>query len=302
LFSMGEGQGYTEQDVREGARALTGYTFDPKTLQPRFLPKSHDPDEKTILGKKGKWNGEQFVDLILAHPATSRFIAMRLFKYFAHEEPDAALINRLAKVLRDNNYEVAPLLRTIFLSREFYSPRATATHYKSPAQLVVGTARILGAKTYDGGALALAMRNMGQDLFDPPNVKGWEGGETWINSVTIFARQNFTSALVGQGIGKGAIKAKAPKKLKKATGPLVRDLDLIAPLERRNLTTPAQVVDYYTKALLLAPLDEQRRAQLLRLVGDLPAPSQWAERRQEINQRLGALIILITSLPEYQLA
>lgn len=305
LFSMGESQGYTEKDVQQGARALTGYTFDGKTLEPKFIAKEHDDGDITIFGKTQKFNGDQFVDLILEQPATSRFIAYRLFNYFVYDEPSQELIGQLATVLKDGKYEIKPFLRTVFLSREFYSPKAMGTHHKSPAQLVVGTLRILGIKEVNGESLVQAMRNMNQDLFDPPNVKGWDGGEAWINSVTLFARNNFTTNLVSRGLStkpvKSAEKGEKGDKKGKPVLPVLK-LDFVGALKDQKIDTAAAVVDFWVRALLAVPLNEQNRARLVAALGELPPPDQWGQRKDEINRKIGNLLIIIMSLPEYQLA
>ncbi len=305
LFSMGEAQGYTEKDVQQGARALTGYTFDPKTLEPKFFPKDHDDGDITLFGKTQKFNGDQFIDLILEQPATSRFIAFRLFNYFVYDEPSEELITELAKVLKDNKYELKPFLRTVFLSREFYGPKAMGTHFKSPTQLVAGTIRILGIKEYNPEPLVLATRGMNQDLFDPPNVKGWDGGEAWVNSVTLFARNNFTTNLIARGLDKTKFKLpdKPDKKGdKKVEVRALPKLDFVEAWKDQKFDTPAAVVDYCTRAFLVVPLSEQNRTRLLGVLGDLPPSAQWTERKNEVNRKIGNLLILIMSLPEYQLA
>jgi hypothetical protein len=282
LFSMGEGQGYTERDIKEAARALTGSTFDRATGRFRFAARQHDDSPKTIFGQTGNFDGDQLVDLILKQPATARFIARKLFVYFAHEQPDAATIERLAEAFRRSNYEVAPLLKAIFRAEEFYGPKAYAAQIKGPAQLVFGTVRTLPVRTAEPAALAQAMRAMGQDLFEPANVKGWDGGRTWVNSNTLFTRQNLTAALV-------------------RGGPAAPGLDLAGRVPAAQARTPAAVVDYLAGALFAAPPAADVRAELIGFLGELPPASAWAERRAQVNARLNALVVLMLSLPEYQL-
>jgi uncharacterized protein (DUF1800 family) len=242
------------------------------------------------------------VDLILEQPATPRFIAGKLFAYFAHDKPSEEIIAQLARVLKDSNYELAPLLKTIFLSQEFYSDRAMGTQIKSPAQLVIGTIRTLEIKEPDAEGVARAMRPMNQDFFEPPNVKGWDGGETWINSVTLFARQNFASLLIGRGLeGTAARPAKPARGQGQPIGPLARGLDFVESLKDRKLDTPAAVVDHFAKALFLVPLTETRRSELIGFLGDLPPSAKWADQKREVNVKIGSLLILMMSMPEYQL-
>jgi hypothetical protein len=153
LFSMGRDQGYTEIDIRQGARALTGFTYDSWTGQFRFISERHDAEPKTIFGRQGNWNGDDFVRLILETPYPAKFIAKQMFIFFAHDNPSIDTIEALANVLRVNNYELSPMLENLFLSEEFYSDRARGTQVKGPVQLVVGLHRDLGLKNPDYGYL-----------------------------------------------------------------------------------------------------------------------------------------------------
>jgi uncharacterized protein (DUF1800 family) len=319
LFSLGEGN-YSEKDIKEAARALTGYTFRRDgTFQ--FVSVAHDSGEKTIFGKNGDFDGDELVDLLLEQPACPKFIAKKLFVYFVHENPDEKTVQALANVLK-NNYELRPLLKTMFKSQEFYSDVAMGKQVKSPAQLVVGSVRSLGLKNADPTAAGFAMRMMGQDLFEPPNVKGWEEGRAWINSNTLFARDNFAAVLVARSGGtpdilsvdpeqirrrfaKGEFKAKG-KVAKDFAGrapfrPLAQGLDLSKLLEEQKFENPGEVVDYLTKAFFVVPVSEARRKELVEFAGQLPPSSKWAEKRQEVNARLAALLVLMLSMPEYQL-
>ncbi len=183
LFAMGVDQGYTQADIKEAARALTGYTYDHFTGQFRFVGAQHDEGPKTIFGKTGNWTGDDLVTLILEQPSTARFIAGKLFAFFAYDNPSPETVDRLAFVLRNNQSELAPMLKNLFLSEEFYSDRSLGTQIKSPVQLVVGMLRDLGVKDLtDTGALDAALSNMGQQLLEPPDVKGWREGRSWVNA------------------------------------------------------------------------------------------------------------------------
>ncbi len=293
LFSMGEGRGYTEKDIMEAARALTGYTFDPLACQFRFLASQHDPAPKTIFGQTGNWNGEDFVDLILRQPAASRFLAGKLFAFFAHEKPSPEVVERLASVLRNCDYQIAPMLRNLFLSEEFYSPKAMGTLIKSPVQLVVGMYRELGYKDINALNLEFSLRSMGQDLFEPPNVKGWEGGRNWINANVLITRYNTINTLLssqlftpGQPFGRN----QPP-----------RFLDLAKLFQGQDLPTPGAVVDHLVKCHLAVPLAAEKRQELIAYLGDLPPSSRWSERPDVINAKLRGLLVLMFSTPEYQM-
>jgi uncharacterized protein (DUF1800 family) len=298
LFSMGEGN-YSETDIKEAARALTGYGYVRDTWAFRFAARSHDEADKTIFGQTGNWDGDKLVELILEQPAAARYIARKLFVFFVHDDPNEATIEALAGILRQSDYEIAPVLKTIFLSQEFYSERAMASHIKSPAELVVGAARSLPLENIDYAALAVAMRNMGQDLFEPPNVKGWDGGRTWLSSNWLLARQNFAVSLVAGGGPLGPRRAKQFAKGPKAGS---AKTDLVALCTRNKLRTADEVIALFSRTLLPVPLTEAERAELLAVVGDLPAASDWNAQKSEIEAKLRRLVALIVSMPQYQLS
>ena len=188
LFSMGVGH-YTERDVREAARAFTGWTND--ALEFRFDADQHDFGEKAFLGQTGPFNGEEIIDIILKQPVTAEFVAGKIYRYFVRDEVSGAVKANLGQTFRNSKYQVRPLLTDIFLSRDFYSTASTATQIKSPVHLVVSTYKKLGLREVptipDFGRMT---GSLGQSLFDPPNVAGWAGGRTWITPSTLLQRGN----------------------------------------------------------------------------------------------------------------
>jgi uncharacterized protein (DUF1800 family) len=286
LFAMGVDQGYTEKDIREAARALTGYTFDRQTGQFRFVANLHDTDPKSVFGKTGNYTGDDLVSLILEQPSTSRFIAKKLFEYFAYADPSPEVVDQLASVLKSNQYELGPMLKNLFTSEEFYSSKATNSQVKSPVQLVVGTLRDLGVKQVsDPGALDAALREMGQELFEPPDVKGWRGGRAWINTSRVFTRYNSMSNLV--------------KTIAQPNNR--RGADAVALLEGSGAKSCSEVVDYLAKACFVKPLDDAKRKELIAFLGEMPPPDQWAAGREQLNPRLQSLLALMLSTPEHQM-
>jgi hypothetical protein len=199
LFTLGEGNEYTEDDIKQGARALTGYTFnddrfvDQRSRQYRRL---HDEGSKRILGRTGNWDGDDFVDIILTRRSCSEFICWKLYRYFVNDLPGVPdeqrqrYIGDLAATFRDNHYRLAPLLKALFRSRHFYDPSNVGSQIKSPIQLVAQAVRTVRAPTRSLRALLSAVDLMGQNIFFPPSVKGWDGGRSWINTSTMFVRQN----------------------------------------------------------------------------------------------------------------
>ncbi|HEV3300482.1 MAG TPA: DUF1800 domain-containing protein [Planctomycetaceae bacterium] len=202
LFTMGEGRGYTEKDIRELARALTGWTL-PKIESlsdpGKFVdsPKLHDDGVKTFLGETGNWNGYDAIKIILKQPATPRFLTKKLYRYFVREDLDASVNERLAKRLRDANYELKPLLKTIFLSKDFYCAASVGTQIKEPVDFLVSTWRKLGLKRVPGiPDFIETSTTLGQQLFFPPNVAGWPGGKSWINPATLLLRGNYVQMML----------------------------------------------------------------------------------------------------------
>ncbi|HJN12412.1 MAG: DUF1800 domain-containing protein [Pirellulaceae bacterium] len=285
LFAMGLDQGYTEEDIREAARALTGYNFDNYTAQFRYVDSQHDTENKTIFGKTGNWSGDDLVKLILEQPVTARFIGEKLFNFFAYQDPADQTVDRLASVLRANNYELAPLLKNLFLSEEFYSEQAMGTQIKSPVQLTVGMLRDFGVKgVSDYRPLDAAIQGAGQTLFQPPDVKGWRLGQAWIDANRVFLRYNSTASL-----------------LRSIARPDVRGVDVVAVLEGKDCKTSAEVVDHLLKTCFVKPLGEQKRKELVDFLGELPPQPEWANQRSQINGRLHALLVLMLSTPNYQM-
>jgi uncharacterized protein DUF1800 len=188
LFSMGVGN-YTERDVREAARAFTGWTNN--VLEFKFDPDQHDFGDKTFLGQTGPFNGEDIIDIVLKQPVTAEFVSSKLYRYFVREDVAQPVRASLGRTFRDSGYQLKPLLIQIFLSKDFYSQPAMATQIKSPVQLVISTYKKLGLREVptipDFGRMT---GGLGQSLFDPPNVAGWAGGRTWITPSTLLQRGN----------------------------------------------------------------------------------------------------------------
>ncbi len=193
LFTMGVGN-YTETDIKESARAFTGWTQANGRF--RFDEKRHDFGSKTFLGRTGDFDGWDIIDIIFEQPVTAEFIARKMWKFFADDRPDAEVVKALAGVLRDNNYDIAPMLLAMFSSRAFYSDAVIGTQIKSPVQFVVQLAAHLGLESPPYVAMARAAGTLGQSLFYPPNVKGWDGGRAWINANTLLQRYNMSRTII----------------------------------------------------------------------------------------------------------
>jgi hypothetical protein len=194
MFTMGVGH-YSEHDIREAARAFTGWNYDGT----RFVVNDdrHDDGVKTVFGRAAPYDGVQLIDLILAQPATADYIAGRIYRYFVRDELSPQLAHQLGAVLRDHHYEIAPLLETIFLSRDFYSSASVGTRIKSPVELVISTYRKLGVASVPGiPDFNQTTQALGQYLLHPPTVAGWAYGTSWITPGLLIERGNFVRGVV----------------------------------------------------------------------------------------------------------
>jgi len=189
LFTMGVGN-YSESDIREAARAFTGWNFS--GLDYVVNQVQHDDGLKSFLGQQGRFDGVEVIDIIMAQPVTAEYIAGKIYRFFVREELHPALQQQLGAVLREADYEIAALLQTIFLSRDFYSAASVGTHIKSPVELAVSTYRKLGLHEVPGVPdFNQATGALGQTLFRPPTVAGWAGGRSWITPGLLLERGNF---------------------------------------------------------------------------------------------------------------
>ena len=195
LFALGEGH-YTEHDITEGARALTGWSLDRIEQKYVYRPFFHDNGDKTFLGRTGNLDGDDVIAQIVAQPQAARFITAKLWNYFSGQYPSDKLNDALATVFRANGNNFKPFLRVMFRSEEFYAADIIRNQVKSPVQWLIGSVRVLECDLPPTLVSWGMTRQLGQDLFAPPNVKGWDGGVTWITTNTLLTRYNDAQALV----------------------------------------------------------------------------------------------------------
>jgi uncharacterized protein (DUF1800 family) len=195
LFTLGEGH-YTEKDITEAARALTGWSLDRQSEEFIYRSRWHDEGTKTVLGQTGTWNGDDILSIIVKQPQSARFICRKLWVFFGNDNPPDELIEQLAATFHAGGSEFKPLLRAIFTSADFYSDAVVAQQVKSPVQWLVGSVRLLQRELPPPQLSANALRMLGQDLLLPPNVKGWDGGLSWITTNNLMNRYNFADYLV----------------------------------------------------------------------------------------------------------
>jgi uncharacterized protein (DUF1800 family) len=253
LFTLGEGH-YTEQDVKEVARAFTGWSLGPEG-EFMFRPALHDDGPKTVFGREGRFGGGEVLDLLLERPETATLIARKLWIEFVSPQPVPAEVSRIAAALRSSGYDIRAALRVLFNADAFYAPANRGVLIKSPVDLVVGTLRQFEFEVPDVLPFVFATGQFGQVLFAPPNVKGWPGGELWINATTLLQRKQLLDTLfqdrlaVGMGgmgmMATAAAAAANPAVARQARARLaigqVR-FDADAWLKKLNGTPPARVV------------------------------------------------------------
>ncbi|WP_133648885.1 DUF1800 domain-containing protein [Paraburkholderia flava] len=194
LFTLGEGH-YSQRDVSEAARAYTGWTLDPDTQAYVWRAAMHDDGIKTVLGQSGTFDGDETLDILLARPETATFVVTKLWREFVSDTPDPAQVAVVAGRFRASRYDIKVALRGLFLSDAFWSDDNRGVLVKSPVEFVVGALRAFDIGYDTTASFATTIRNLGENLFYPPNVKGWPGGETWINSSTLLARKQFVEQL-----------------------------------------------------------------------------------------------------------
>ena len=274
LFCLGVGN-YTEKDIKEVARAFTG--SEVRADKFAFNSIQHDTGTKTFFGRSGNFDGDQAVRVVLDQPAAAQFIARKLIRFFAFDEPTPsdAVVEPLAKKLRETDFEIRPAVRMLFGSNLFFSEHAVGRKVRSPVELCVGLLRALGGTTNLVKA-AQGLSELGQALFFPPNVKGWDGGRAWINSSTLLGRANFVRRLLLAG------------ETKFAGG-------LASVADAAGATSPPQTVDWLLELLVAVPVPAGARDALVALAADPNGPS-------DRGRRIVELVHAIATLPEFHLA
>lgn len=296
LFTLGEGN-YTEEDVKQAARAFTGYQLKRLSGEVMQSARAWDEGEKTIFGKTGPYNGKDVVNLIFKKDACAKLMVTKLWEFFAYEKPVDSQMDDLAATFRKNDYVLKPVLREIFLSSEFYGEKAIATQIKCPVQYLVQLIKELEMESAPLGFPIMGQTQLGQVLFMPPNVAGWDWGKAWINTNTLLSRYNLAGSLtkgsVGEmmGRGEGKLKKLAERrgKWKGGNGP---DFAKIAPDSGRNETK--KLVDGLIARFFCVPVPAKARDSFI----------AYADSKKGViftDKELGELCHLMLSTPYYQL-
>jgi len=284
LFSLGIGN-YTEADIREAARAFTGWEI--KDGKYFFNKSQFDATEKTFLGRKGKFRGEDIVQICLEQEACPYFLCRKLFVFLVSETvpPTKELLRPLAERLRKTDFDIADLVATVLRSNLFFSEHAYRTRIKSPTDFGVGIVKALEGRIGATG-LAQAMENLGQKLYYPPSVKGWDGGTSWLNSTTLLQRHNLAQALTSTEDNRFG-----------------RRLDPAALAARHGKQSDEEVVGFFLDLFLQGDVPPPTRASLLQYMQkskQSPYPVYWSQ--DDVRQhRIRAVCHLVLTQPEFQL-
>jgi uncharacterized protein (DUF1800 family) len=298
LFALGEGH-YTEKDISEAARALTGWSYDRQAQKFIERPFWHDRGLKTIFGEQGNFDGEDFLGLVVAQPQAARFITAKLWNFFAGEMPSENLTNELARLFRQANNNFKPVVRAMFRSEEFYAEALIRNQVKSPVQWLVGSVRMLERELPPPLICFGLTRNLGQDLFAPPNVKGWDGGLSWITTNNLLARYNEAAALVQgdmslAGAGMFPNRPNAPMQIEQRMKNF--------PVGRVDVTKLFTEKERHDKEALIPAL-EKRLLQTQLKPKQEAALREFLDSKPELdNEAIRTAIRLVMSTPEYQLA
>ena len=298
LFSLGEGH-YTEKDIQESARAFTGYRINQETGDFRMVLRDFDPTPKTFLGTTGPLTGDEIIDIIVAQPQCARFIGKKLWVFFVAENPSEDLVQQVADLLIRNGYDICATLGEIFRSAPFYATKVINHQIKSPVQWIMQTTKMLEIPLPDARVLENSLAALGQVVFAPPNVKGWDGGRAWISASSLLYRYNLAAYLLS---GKARVLGGG------GTKTAVIPLDKIAPSSARN--GPDELIDQLAFRIFNYPLTEKERAIYLEFLGIAPASdTPWVHKNHELvpvpvpytDSIVRDLIQLMMSTPEYQL-
>lgn len=304
LFTMGVGN-YSEDDIKNSARAFTGWNSDHEKFV--YREDLHDFESKTFMGRTGNFDGWDIIDIIFDQPVTAEYIAGELWTYFAYAEPEPEIVSGLGATLRDHDYDLKPMLDQLFASRAFYSDKAIGTQIKSPAQLIIQLCSELGVDDPPYALVVSAMRQLGQDLFNPPNVKGWDGGKAWINANALLYRYNLPATLIAPRATRDDRMQQKKKNAAKADESMMaeRNPNRPAPWDadaffgQFEFTTVGECLDVLTEHCLSVPLSPAQRATIIEA---MDARERTRMTPNSVSgSRMRTALHLLTSSAEYQL-
>jgi uncharacterized protein (DUF1800 family) len=299
LYTLGVDSGYTQQDVTQVARALTGWTLAPRSYTQadnyngatfQDIPAIHDNGSKTILGQTGNWNGYEAIDIILSWSdakgtRSGRFLGAKLWTFFAYPYPPDHIVTQLGQVYDSSGHSIREVVRAIFLSPEFYEPHTRKTWVRSPVEYAVASVRMLEGST-DFSSAVNSLSGMGQVLFNPEDAKGWDWGTSWMNTGTVFARASLANTLA---TNRGSAGTRFdPSKL----------------LSGADASTAEKVVDILAGRLNIADVAPDVRASWISYVNanDDGSRGTWTNTAPNVDKKVRGLVHLMLTSPAFHLA
>jgi uncharacterized protein (DUF1800 family) len=297
LFTLGEGH-YTEKDVQEAARAFTGWTINRPKQEYSYVKYRHDEGEKNVLGQTGKWFGEDVLRILVQQPQCSRFIWTKIWRFFVNDTPPSdAVLEAITSHFESNNRVFASTLKVLFTSSEFFAPENRRSMVKSPVQWLASSVRQLQRETPPPQPMLNALRTLGQDLFAPPNVKGWDGGISWVTTNNLLYRYNFSWFLLnGQKPPAGAAPTRPGDKMRDRIAEFqaasYTPLDASALFTKDELASTEATVAAIEKRLLQATLKPTRRQAVIDYLDS---------KQKNTDVVLRHALRLVMSTPDYQL-
>ncbi len=288
LFTIGIGN-YTEEDIKQAARALTGWRINSTTLTSYFDAAGFDNGTKTFLGQTGNFGYQEIVNIIFTKQPTAEFLCRKLYKEFVYYQPNEDYVKQLAEIMRANNYNLKPVLSALYKSQYFHSADIRGAKIKSPIELLITTVRQFGLST-DNNFLNYIRTKSGelqQDIFNPPDVRGWEGQRKWMSTTTYPARNNYTDSIIN-GVRISSLTYKA---------------DVVAYARSfQSSENAVQLVEDVTKQLIQFPLSKARKDSLLSTLLDGAAVYDWSTYDPQSKTRLEKFFKALMRLPEFQLS
>ncbi|GCE20329.1 DUF1800 domain-containing protein [Dictyobacter kobayashii] len=292
LFTLGLGN-YTQQDVFEGAAALTGWHVRGTSLQAQYYPGDHTDNELSFLGQKGNLDYKDVIHTLTNHPAAPWFLCRKLFTFFVYENPSNDDLKPLVDTYVKSNHSIQAVMKTLLLSPQFSSAKAYRARVKSPTEFVIGSYRALEAKT-SGAELPTQTYLLGQTLFNPPNVAGWPADKIsslWLNGGTWMSRLNYINLLIAGARSRTSV---------------YKPLDFQSIVDTNNIDTPEKFVDHFSSFLLDGALENERKDQLVSYFNTPDPLSRQGHitlsggKSYPLSKVRGTLYLMMAS-PEYQL-
>jgi len=288
LFTLGRGQ-YTENDIKEAARAFTGWSYN-KIGEFQFNLKVHDEKEKTIFGKTGNFDGEAMIDLLLEKPGTASFIARKIYMFFVNDIPNEVHVKELATHFYDHKYDITAVMKKLFTAEWFYHPENRGNKIKSPAEFLINLSREFYVTYHKPQILIQLQSSLGQYLFNPPNVAGWPGGKNWIDSSSLMLRMKIPSLVLNDG-------------LLDFDGKADPEDEAVIALNRKTKPKPVKssINAEANWSIFLAGFPKDMKQEELAAFLLQPTAGKKISALVSKNNSLKNTAILITSMPEYQL-